>query len=157
MGYREEIQWTENVKLCQDVDSFLCEYIWVVVNSGMKNQIAEKIYKKIIEALKIGKLPDSVFNHEGKTDAIIKVISNLDNIFNNFLNASDKIAFLKTLPFIGKITKYHLARNLGLDCCKPNRHLERIASNYRLKPFELCKMLSKLSGDRIGTVDVILW
>ena len=38
-----------------------------------------------------------------------------------------------------KAYKFHLARNLGLDFAKPDRHLQRIAQSYNTTPQELCE------------------
>ena len=156
-GYAHEIDWAENVKPVKDSESFLFEFAWVVVNSGMKNQVAKKIYKKILEAWASGKKVHDVFNHKGKADAMEMVKNNRQTIFKEYLNTNDKLQLLKNLPWIGDITKYHLAKNLGLDCCKPDRHLMRIADSYDTTPFDLCDAISKRVGDRIGTVDVVWW
>ncbi len=156
-GYADEINWAENLKVCNDSESFCLEYIWVVCNSGMKNQIAEKIYRRILKAISDTQDISSVFGHKGKVSGIKKVMQNHKEIFADYLIAKDKTAFCESLPWIGKITKYHLAKNLGEDIAKPDRHLMRIAKEYNMSPFELCKTLSDLVGDRIRTVDVILW
>ncbi len=156
-GYLREIEWCEHKKPCENSIDFLCEYIWVVVNSGMKNQVAEKIYQKVLEALRKGTQVPTVFRHRGKVAAILKMWLEHPDTFKRYQEAEDKIIFLERLPWIGKITKFHLARNLGMDVCKPDRHLVRIAAKYNTTPDELCRRLSKETGDRIGTVDVVLW
>lgn len=65
--------------------------------------------------------------------------------------------YLQTLPWICPITKYHLTKNLGLDVCKPGRHLVRIAGDYDMTPEELCEKLSKEAGDRVAMVDNGIW
>jgi len=66
--------------------------------------------------------------------------------------------FLQTLPYLGKITSYHLARNIGLDVAKPDRHLTRLSAEYGFTTAqEMCEFIAKNVGERIGTVDVILW
>ncbi|MBA7467119.1 hypothetical protein ES707_02315 [subsurface metagenome] len=66
--------------------------------------------------------------------------------------------YLKSLPHIGDITKYHLARNLGLNYAKPDRHLVRISNLFEhTNVQELCKKLSILTDDPIGLVDLVLW
>lgn len=151
LGYKHEAEWAENVKPVSDINTFFCEYMWVVINSGMKNQIAKKIYDKMM------KEGFDVFKHEGKVKAIKDVYQNADKYFREYLEAKDKLAYLETMPFIGKITKYHLAKNYGLDFCKPDRHLERIAKQYNTTPEKLCGKLAKETNLRIGTVDLIIW
>ena len=86
--------------------------------------------------------------------------ANVSEIFAEYkaLRIDSRLEFLERLPWIGPITKFHLARNLGMDVCKPDRHLLRIAkAHHGTTPAALCGRLSRLSGDRIGVVDVVLW
>ena len=50
-----------------------------------------------------------------------------------------------------------LAKNLGVDCVKPDRHLVRIAKMYNTNPFDMCQKLSDLTGDSLNTVDTVIW
>lgn len=156
-GHADDIDWAEEIKPCRDAESFLTNYIWIICNSGMKYEIAKIIYEKILNAIIEKRDIASVFNHKGKCNAIKKVMANRSSLFSSYLMAEDKLLFLKTLPYIGPITKYHLARDLGLDVCKPDRHLQRIASIYHTTPHELCSRLARETSDRIGTIDITLW
>ena len=156
-GFANEIEWASEIKLCNDSTEFAFEAIWVICNSGMKYKIASQIYASILTAITNNTPIETVFNHKGKVKAIKYILEFRNSLFQTFLEAEDKISYLETLPYIGKITKYHLARNLGLDVCKPDRHLERIAQHYRVTPLQLCEKLSQETGDRIGVVDIILW
>ena len=81
-----------------------------------------------------------------------------DEIDKALQASNDKIEYLDSLPMIGPITKYHLARNLGIDCAKPDRHLVKLAKYFGYPSVQqMCEDISKESGYRIGTVDVILW
>ena len=77
-----------------------------------------------------------------------------------------EICYLDTLPMIGPVTRYHLARNIGIDCVKPDRHLIRLASEagYEMKDPQkgveaMCRDIQKDIGDaeKLGTIDVVLW
>lgn len=71
------------------------------------------------------------------------------------LNDIDK---LEKLPYIGPVTKYHLGRNIGLDCIKSDRHLVRLASMFGYNsPEEMCEYLSGLYNERLGVIDVVLF
>ena len=160
LGYGKEAEWARDVRLCADADTFATEAIWVIVSAGMKNQIAEGIFIRVMDALKSSLSPMTVFHHPSKDRAIEWIWRNRLSLFETFRRAvSDeaRVAFLRTLPWIGDVTKYHLARNLGLDFCKPDRHLVRIAQSCFTTPEELCARLAKETGDRIGVVDVVLW
>jgi hypothetical protein len=156
-GYGEEIVWQESVTEPDTADEFMWQYIWVVLSAGMKNQIARIIEQRIVEAYNTGKPIGSIFNHKGKVKAIEYMIANHDKVFEDYLQTTDRLAFLESLPFIGKITKYHLAKNLGEDVIKPDRHLIRIAESYSTTPLALCEKLSKETGYKKATVDLIIW
>lgn len=156
-GYSHEIDWAENVSSPESPEEFFYEYAYVVINSGMKAQIARKIYEKVIVAIREGKSTGEVFGHKGKSGAIDHVYENREDLFRAFMKSKDKLEFLKGLPWIGEITKYHLAKNYGIDAVKPDRHLVRIAASFKLSPWELCGDLAQKTGDRIGTVDLVIW
>jgi hypothetical protein len=65
---------------------------------------------------------------------------------------------LKMIPFIGEVTAFHLAKNLGFPAAKPDRHLQRLASVLGYSGAAgLCRDLSDRSGDSIQVVDSVLW
>lgn len=158
-GYQWEIEMVEKLleNPCRSADHFSHEAIWVICNSGMKNQIAEKIFKKVMTALTDKVKIISVFGHEGKAAAIENIHKNRFKYFDKYLKCTDRLEFLGSLPFIGPTTKFHLARNLGMDVCKPDRHLLRISKMFNMTHIDLCDKISKESGDKIGVIDVILW
>ena len=156
-GYGDEIAWQESVIEPDTADEFMWQYIWVVISSGMKNQVARIIEQKMVEAYNDGKPISGAFNHKGKVKAIEYMMTNHDELFEQYLNTEDKLTFLKSLPYIGDITKYHLAKNLGEDVVKPDRHLVRIANQNKTTPELLCQELARQTGYRIGTIDLILW
>jgi len=156
-GYAAEIQWCADLKPCTKASVFLCEYIWVVLNSGMKNQVAVKINEKVIAALRAGEPVKSVFKHPGKAAAIGRASREYKDWFRDYRASYDKLAYLQSLPWIGPITKYHLAKNLGINCVKPDRHLMRIARESYTTPDALCARLAEQSGDRACVVDGVLW
>lgn len=156
-GYGEEIIWQESVTEPDTADEFMWQYIWVVISAGMKNQIARIIEQRIVEAYNNEQPIESVFRHKGKVVAIKNMIANHDDIFDDYLKTDNRLGFLKSLPYIGDITKYHLAKNLGEDIAKPDRHLVRIATKYKETPQTLCERLARETGYRIATIDLILW
>ena len=157
LGYASEIDWCENMDEAKQLENFVFEYIFVICNSGMKAQIATVIYKKILKAIADRVNISDVFGHVGKVAAIEHVIANETDIINGFKDATDKLEYLETLPYIGKITKYHLAKNLGIDVAKPDRHLSRIADDNNTTPEQLCSGISDRTGDRVATVDGVIW
>lgn len=160
-GFQWELDIVEKRKFAdQYPDDFLREYVYVVCNSGMKNQIAEKIFQRW------WKFGYKSIGHPGKREAVKQAEKNKNKIFNDLpcncitvkIPISETLEYLESLPWIGKITKYHLARNIGLDVAKPDRHLVRIADHLGYSDIQqMCKKVSEYFGDRIGTVDVVLW
>jgi len=156
-GYKNEIEIVENRTLNEITSGqFFWEYTYVVLNAGMKNQVAEKMYQRFAS-----KGIDTV-KHPGKKKAIEYAMKNYKRWFRELKKLDstiDKLVFLKSLPWIGDVTKYHLARNLGIDVAKPDRHMVRLANSfgYDSDVMCMCNDISKKVGDRIGTVDVVLW
>ena len=157
VGYSDEIDWQTELMPVTDPIIFRNEAIWVILNSGMKEQIARLIHTRIWQAKNDGKDISTVFKHEGKVKAIKFIMDNYISLFDGYLKAENKIEYLQEIPFIGSITKYHLAKNLGHDCVKPDRHLVRIAKNYGMVCEDLCEQLSSQTGDKISVVDIVLW
>ena len=157
-GHLNEIEWYNNIPNLKELDKtfFFREYVWVVINSGMKNQVAEKIFKNFwIDNINFN---FDAIRHPNKNKAIRRVFNRLDFYFNHLLQSKDKLNFLKNLPHIGDITKYHLAKNLGLNFAKPDRHLVRIANHFEYNNVQkFCKKISELTNDKIGVVDLVFW
>lgn len=162
-GYSEEITWAETLQPCANARDFALEHAFVVCNSGMKAQIARPIFEKVKVALLAGRPASGVFGHRGKSDAIDVVWDCRDDWYWHWRGwvieapIDEQLAWLQKLPWIGKITAYHLAKNLGVDCCKPDRHLVRLAEVISSEPETLCHELAAATGDRVATVDTVLW
>lgn len=156
-GYADEFKWAQGVKPCRESITFCMETCWVIINAGMKEQVARGIWNRIKSAWGEGRKAADVFGHKGKSAAIDMVWKNRARLFKEYSAAKDKLGFLLTIPWIGPITVYRLARNLGLDYAKPDRHLVRITKCSGESPQQLCERLSKATGDRIGAVDCVIW
>ena len=175
-GFGEEIDWCDNRPSFDDVDErrFLTEYAWVVFNSGMSNRVIQAKWVLLTEAFhmfipfmvsrfskKVREKALSIFGNKRKVDAVITMAKKIvDEGFEKSMRRKIEhltLDYLDSLPMIGEVTKYHLARNLGFDYVKPDRHLVKLASQYKLTPFELCYRIHRETGRRIGTIDVILW
>lgn len=171
LGYVEDWEWAQNVKPPETAEALACEYTWVVLNSGMKNSVARKIMDRVWPALVEG-IPlygvgpacgvAKVFGHRAKAEAIERGWRDRACWLVSYREAArhDAPAVLEwceSLPWIGPITKCHLAKNLGVDCAKPDRWLVRLAAVDGETVDGLCRRLAEASGDRIATVDVVLW
>ena len=153
-GYEHEITWCDGIQFKDvTIDDFFREYVWVVLNSGMREQAARTIFVRYMETM-----DTNVIRHAGKRKAIEHVLKHCEMYYDRLLNADNKVEWLVTLPWIGHITKHHLARNLGIDTVKPDRHLVRLAGRFGYKtPMEMCRAIQKKTSMRIGVIDIILW
>jgi len=175
-GYFDEIQWQKNLKFENiDESTFLKELSWVIISSGMKEKVARKIFVEItpifhywhsaksitMDSENCRRRAQVVFKHEGKIAAIIdsaKLICARG--YRKLKNEIQKSPIDKLLifPYIGKITSFHLAKNIGLPVAKPDRHLTRIADMAGYDDVqEFCSEISKSSGDTVPVVDIVLW
>lgn len=175
-GFAEEIDWQTDIHFSHINESyFLKEAAWVVLSSGMKELVIRKRFPAISAAFyhwrssiriiknkeKCRKHALLLFRHEQKINAIITIAYKISkNGFDSFKNCiqNEGIRFIQTMPFMGPATSYHLAKNIGLDVAKPDRHLLRIASvtGYN-NPQNLCEDISSSVGDRIAVVDLVMW
>ena len=123
----------------------------------MKAQVARKIESRIWDSFDRKYPLEKVFNHKGKRDAISYIFENRERLFQGYCEAESKLSYLESLPWIGVITKYHLAKNLGFNVIKPDRHLTRIAMRCAMTPNEMCENLSKKTGDKLTVIDTVIW
>lgn len=154
-GYGHEVEWAQSVQPVSDALTFWGEFSWVVLNSGMRNQVAQGIWKRVRPAVLAGQSAATVFGHKGKAAAIDHVYQNREVLLQQYLSAADKLAFIQDLPWIGPITCKHLAKNYGFDCAKADRHLVRVAGQEGVDT--MCRRLADASGDRVATVDLVIW
>lgn len=153
----DDVAWAEGIKEPIDADDFALEAIFVICNSGMKNTVARGIYERVVKQIHAGAPVREVFKHDGKVKAIEAIWFDRKPLFAKYLAADDKLAACEALPFIGGITKYHLAKNFGAQVAKPDVHLQRLADHEGVTAQQLCERIAVETGYRISTVDTILW
>lgn len=156
-GYAAAIKWSEDIRAPRNAAHFASEAIYVICNSGMSNRIAVPIFESCMLALRKGKSATTVFGHPGKAEAIDRIWKHRRSLFRKLRETDDLIAFCAELPWVGPITKFHLAKNLGADVAKPDVHLNRLAEPSGETAQELCDRLAKETGYRAATIDLILW
>ena len=175
-GYFDEIEWQYGVSISQiNENSFLEEYAWVVLNTGMSEKIIRKIFPHICSSFfhwssveEIVKQRDICkdnalkhFNNKRKIEAIIET-SNIiyEKKFDNFWEEiiSNDITYLKHLPYIGPVTSYHLAKNIGFSVSKPDRHLVKLAKELCYESTSnMCDTIYFLTDDPVNVIDLVLW
>lgn len=175
-GFSPEIDWQDQVKFSQVTESdFLRESAWVVLSSGMRESVIRSKFPSVTEAFyswasaqRIVSNADrcrqralSVFGHRAKIEAIVTIARRIDG--DGFKSVCSRIReegtdYIRSLPFMGPATSFHLAKNLGLDVVKPDRHLVRVAAAAGFEcPKRLCEEISRLVGDRVSVVDLVIW
>ncbi|MCQ2581540.1 MAG: hypothetical protein MJ170_00985 [Alphaproteobacteria bacterium] len=162
---------------------FASNCAYVILAGGFSQKTAKKIYSKIMNFIfENGASPQDLlkmFANKNKINAICKIWNNKENLCEKYYSVKtddEKIAFLSTLPHIGKITANHLARNLGVDVVKYDIWIQRLGVLYAGNPAlydkidngHLCSdikcacdnMFTHLvdeTGLPRGYIDVVLW
>jgi len=173
-GYGQEYEWAQTVRSPDTTpERFVAQAIWVICCSGFKEQAARVTEAAVWKALEAGNSATVVFPRSGKGRAIDKLWSEREAFYGQFVGLlvdkapTEKIvAWVATLPYVGgRILRYHFAKNLGVDCAKPDRHLLRLVhaqgGMVEGDGFEavmtVCRSIANATGDRIATVDLLLW
>lgn len=175
-GFSAEIDWQDSSCFNSITSkSFLREYTWVVLSSGLSDKAVIKVFPKIlsifkdwdnltyiqknINSIKLNAL--EVFNNPLKINAIISTTIYVKNHGIESIKRKIQIIgieYIKSFPFIGSTTCYHLAKNIGLSYAKPDRHLMRISNRIGFKsPNDLCRIISEFTDEKIQVVDIVLW
>lgn len=119
------------------------------------------IWERILDAIAAGRPVSDAFGHEGKSAAIQKGWDARDTSLEQFEIARGQseeavMDWIDGLPWIGRVTRLHLAKNLGLDHAEPDRWLERVAAASGETVEGLCARLAAATGDRVATVDLVI-
>lgn len=175
-GFGDEIAWQDQVQFSEvDENTFLREAAWVVLSSGMREAVVRSKFQSFslafynwlsarrirTNARQCRRTAFRIFGHLGKINSIIEIARLVDDegfdVFKQKIG-TEGVLFLQSLPYIGPTTCYHLAKNLGLDVVKPDRHLLRISALMGYAdPVELCRTISSAVGDRASVVDIVVW
>ncbi|OHT09829.1 hypothetical protein TRFO_21108 [Tritrichomonas foetus] len=148
--------------LLKNFDDFFYEYVYVVMASGFKGKIAARLTPLLVDCKGNMAKMQEIFKNQRKLDSIKKVWDNKEN-WEETRESFKSVDDLLNLPYIGNITKYHLARNIGLlSCAKPDLHLckwvEKITGD---KSEDMVNKVTKEIAEKLkrkqGTVDFALW
>ena len=159
-------------------DFFFREYVWVVHATGFSAKAVGRFMGRLLEAYGpwkslaqepldqvMGRIR-SVCNNPQKADAVRKTAfimwRDLEQggvPWGEFKRARlASPSMLQRLPYVGPVTCFHLARNIGLlESVKPDLHLQRLADLWGFKTCEeMCKAV-RPEGVPLGLVDLALW
>ena len=153
----------------------LREAAWVILCSGFNERVVRRHFDEIslcfcdwYSAEYIVSRRDrcwstamAVFGNARKITAIVQACDYVYEQGFSLLSQriqADPIQELGKLPFIGPVTSYHLAKNLGIDVVKRDRHLLRLASYLGFgSPEEMCGAFGRQVGEPVSVVDIVLW
>jgi hypothetical protein len=148
--------------LMNDFDSFFYEFVYVVLASGFRARVAARLTPELVACRGDMAKMEKVFKNQRKLNAIAQIWARRSQWAE--LRASlTSVDALANLPFIGEITKFHLARNIGLaSCAKPDLHLCRWCKKIVGRDDEaVVPLVTQAIADRVGrkqgTVDFALW
>ncbi len=156
---------------------FIAEYAFVVSVSGFRASVVEERFPRLAKALhgfdpeQIVRMPYQqirdlyerhMLRNGAKAEAFargIRALADFETIQKlKAMLAKGHVDCLKSLPWIGDVTKYHLARNLGVDVAKPDVHLTRLAKKFGYDDVgRMCADLAAEFDERVAAVDGILW
>jgi thermostable 8-oxoguanine DNA glycosylase len=176
-NYAETVNRISNTKFHEMWSKeFFTEYVWCVYVSGFRAKTVSKIFTELMLVYSSPNSPPedheyvktramSLFANERKVDAVLKCKKMIGNEIGTVgweTFREDRLStpeLLQELPFIGPITCYHLARNIGLlQYVKPDVHLSRMAQRWGYEsPQKMCDYLGQSYGLKPGIVDLILW
>lgn len=168
------IEWSLNeIRPPKSPENMASEIIWIILCAGRSAQAARTIEAKVWRAIRAGEPVVTAFGYRAKASAIERAWRDREADFaalQDVLATNDTVRLLewcRAIPFVGQDTQYQLAKNFGVQVCKPDIHLCRL-SGFPDRPqapvkvrfaacMALCGELARASGDSIAVVDSILW
>ncbi len=157
-----------------DGDLFM-EYGWVVISCGMTAHVTSKLWPRMSEAFcqwdpaPVAARPVdartaalAVLKNPRKINAIIDFADDLVREPGLMARlaakpAKEVLAWLQTLPWVGETSRFHLARNIGWDVVVRTGPVPRLAAYLLTTPQELVETTAREVGERVRTVDLVLW
>jgi hypothetical protein len=152
---------------------FLAEYCQVVYASGFRAKVLQAKFPALKRAFRnfdpkaLAQMDSiepvlSVFKHRHKARGFLAGAKAIAvegfGAFKRRLRR-EGLDVLEELPGLGPITKFHLAKNIGLaDLPKPDIWLERAARLCEAENvFELVAYMAQITGESQHVVDVAVW
>lgn len=175
-GFGQELESQRSVSPVSLTESrLLREAAWVILGCGLSARVVAARFHHLSSAFLDWRSAAEIaadaqacrcralkhFSHPGKIDAILVFTSHVtahsfDQVRSRVM--SDPIGYLSQFPYFGPATSLHLAKNIGLQVAKPDRHLVRLAhATGYTNPAHLCADISRSTGDPVAVVDLVLW
>jgi len=175
-GFLSEIDWQGRVRAEDLTESqFLREAAWTVLSAGMNESIIRKHFPAITDAFmgwsSAVEIADTrevcrrralaVFRHRAKINAIIAIAQKVAALSIDWIRHQVLcygVHYLRRFPFIGPVTSFHLAKNIGLPVAKPDRHLVTIARLLGAGSVQtMCESIAEETCDPVPVIDVVFW
>lgn len=175
-GLSGEVAWQREADFTDFTESeLLREHAWVALCSGFRESVVRRAFDHIslcfcdwesAEAIvSAGEIccatAASSFANRIKLKGIFSTARYISEVgFGEFKRSvlNDPICQLQKLAFIGPTTSWHLAKNLGLDVAKPDRHLVRVSERLGFCSADhFCRELAATTGEPAKVVDLIVW
>lgn len=175
-GLSAEVAWQREANFAGFTESqLLREHAWVTLCSGFRESAVRRAFDHVSLCFCDWESAEAIvsagdiccttaafsFANHLKLKGIFSAAKYISEIgFDKFKQSvlADPINQLQQLPFIGPITSCHLAKNLGLDVAKPDRHLIRLSERLGFRSADhLCRELAATAGEQAKVVDLIVW
>jgi hypothetical protein len=171
-----EAAWHRNTSfgMFRECD-LLREAAWVILCSGFRVSVVRNLFDFISLSFCDWESATSILDsrqscrsaalscikHEAKIDAILTLVTMISETGFETLKVrilNNPEFELRKIPFIGPITFRHLAKNLGMDVAKNDRHLRRLSGLLGYEDADdLCRSIASFCGESTRVVDLILW
>jgi len=154
---RKILSWADTLGPCTSARDFFAEFVWVVMCSGVREEIARIMERKYWET--------GVCRHKGKARAIAMMRSMMPGaweVYRRLRGDAERLAFIRKFPYMrGKALCFQFAKNLGMvDFCKPDMHLCKLADerlHFPGGPQGMCEALADEFGITVAYVDTAIW
>lgn len=175
-GFGHELDWYEQrATSVINTTTFLSETSWVILNSGFRESVVRRRFQRIKTAFDGFRcaeriLDDSarmvragcrVIAHRSKMKAIVGaaqwwMTTGESEVLR--MRRDGCINPLMEIPYIGAVTVWHLAKNLGFGVAKPDRHVQRIALQLGFADtHSLCGEIGNALSLSPAIVDTVFW
>jgi hypothetical protein len=154
-----DLAWIRSrTSLVQTFDEFYEEYCYVVLASGFRARTAARLLPEILDAHGNLDLMLQGFRNRQKCQAMSDTYA-MRGSWDTLRASFTDVDSLETLAYVGPVTKYHLARNIGLAAgyAKPDVHLVRYAVARGQGVQALVQEVATKHGEPVGVTDFILW
>lgn len=163
-------------------EDFANAVAYVILASGFSQKTAKKYHRIIMDKIQENQCIEEllkVFNNKNKINAIVDIWNNRVSFCDEYYKCKsldEKLNYLQTLPYVGKITANHLARNLGENVVKYDIWIQRLGVLYsgnsalatKINNGNLDEEIKKVCDDMFerleqetklprGYIDVVLW